>query len=270
MGDALHPARRASSRLFLMIRFYIDVSGIKGDPVMVAAGYLATQTTWRRFERAWGAILRDAHVREFHATDFYNGRGEFKGWDVKGERHVRFAKRFTGAAAKYPHYGVGFGVELSAFDEELGPTLEKSRTPHRRYTPAMFCVANCLRNAARDLLGPSQEVATVILEGGEGVGEIIDHLYFLKSLGRGWVNAYVSFAQMPKCVRPLQAADLLAHEQWRLAKERLNPQGRAVRKSYSSLARHERLGFAMATRANLRASVPGILAFLDRNPEYGA
>jgi len=269
IGDALHPGHSSAARRFLVIRFYLDVSGKASDPVMVAAGYLADEKRWRKFERAWGDILRDAQVSEFHATDFFNARGAFSGWDLKSERHRTFAERFTGAVAKHTQIGFAFGVEVGAMDEKWSELQKRINTPHNRYTPLMVCLCACLTRAARSCLAPPHQAA-VIFEEGDGMGETIEYLNYLKRMGEGWPLSYVSFTTMGKSARPLQAADLLAHESWRRLKEVLKTSGRAERKSLLALLRHKDVEIQLLTKETMRGTSLRIAKWLDENPRFAA
>ncbi len=251
-------------------RFYVDVSGADEHTYLAAAGYLSSPDAWARFSRAWRAILRDAGgVHVFHATDFYSARGEFKGWDTTSDRHKSFAMRFTGAATAHTACGIAFGLNRQASDEIVGPAVLSIGTPHAQMTGATFCIMNCLAQAARVVLKPNtQHRAAVILEEGPGIGGTIKMLHHLKEVGEGWTGAYVSFDTMPKTHFPLQAADLLAHEAWRRITEVAQPTGREIRKSMRALLRGDRLDVTYAGDEDLRKSLPALVQFLRRHPEY--
>jgi len=157
-----------------MVRFYIDVSGKDVSRVIAAAGYLSREEQWARFEKAWGATLRDADARHFHATDFWSGRGEFRGWELSGARPITFSKRFTHCAAKHCEYGFAFGVDLEHFETELAGVHAKVKTPHDRLTPSMLCFARILNTAAHFTLRPYGASAAVLIEEGDDTGEIIN------------------------------------------------------------------------------------------------
>lgn len=250
-----------------MIKFYIDLSGKKGDPLIVAGGYIAPEPLWRKFEKAWGKINRDAGVQFFHATDFYAGRDEFKGWDIKSEAHARYAKRYTRAAAEHTSYGFATGINVSSFEKVMVPVLAAVKTPHDRVTPDTYCLMNLLHQTAQTILKPGMQIA-VIIEEGPGMGEAISFLYWLKEVGEGWTQPYVSFTPMDKKERPLQGADLLAHESWRRLKQVIEPDGREIRKSLQSLLRYERVAINYINEQHMRDSVPHIKNLLRMSPAY--
>lgn len=138
IGDVLHPARRASDRNWFVARFYIDTSGKKTDRVMAAGGYLNSEERWKAFGKAWNAILRDVGVKEFHATDFFNGRGEFSGLKPNSDEQIQLCKRFARACDKHAGPGVVFAFDVRAFETECSAIARKMQTPHGRETPLMF------------------------------------------------------------------------------------------------------------------------------------
>lgn len=253
-----------------MIRAYVDVSGGKEHRVIAAAAYFATDAQWKRFEKSWSAILRDAKVDHFHATDFYSCRGAFKDWARNSPRQNQFSARFAGAAKKHTQYGFAFGVDLDHFDRELGAVHAKVNTPHRRMTPAMVCVARVLNRAARLVLSADAPPVAVYLEEGRGVGEVIDFLQALKRLGEPSLRPYISFETAPKSERPLQAADLIAHESWRRITEHLDPKGRDIRKPLKILLMDERVELHLATKNDFRRMASKLEMFLADHPDYAA
>ena len=253
-------------------QFYVDVSGATEHTYITAGGYLAGPLAWARFGKAWRAILRDAgNVSVFHATDFYNAHGGFEGWDLKGEGHRAFAKRFTRAATAHTACGIAFGMNRLAYAEIVAPVLQSVGTPHARMTETTFCIMQCLAHAARVVLKPNSGFrADVILEDGPGMGSALEMLKHMKQVGEGWTGAYTSFTTMPKAQFPLQAADLLVHEAWRRITEVAEPTGREIRKSMLALLRGEKLDVTYAGDQDLRRSLPALIRFLEVHPEYGA
>jgi len=98
-----------------VLRFFGDVSGRQEGEFLVVAGYLGNQSQWKRFEHEWQLALAEAGAGSFHATDFFNFRGDFQGWDHDRARHNRFAKRFTAIAESKTECAVGRGVHVPAF-----------------------------------------------------------------------------------------------------------------------------------------------------------
>jgi len=80
-----------------MLEAYMDESGIHdGAHACVIAGYWGSKKKWRRFEKRWPEILKDANepsLKEFHSTEFWNSKGKrhgiFADWsDAKADKFV--------------------------------------------------------------------------------------------------------------------------------------------------------------------------------------
>lgn len=80
-----------------MLEAYMDESGIhEGAQVCVVAGYWGSAKKWRRFERRWPEIIKGADeptLKEFHSSEFWNSKGERRGifarWsDAKADRFI--------------------------------------------------------------------------------------------------------------------------------------------------------------------------------------
>jgi len=95
LEQRVHP--RDGEKEFCMIEAYMDESGIHdGAHVCVIAGYWGTVKKWKKFENRWKAILRDANeptLVEFHSTDFWHKddsrKGVFARWsNQKADRFI--------------------------------------------------------------------------------------------------------------------------------------------------------------------------------------
>jgi hypothetical protein len=233
-----------------VFKFYLDDS--KRPGVMAVGGYVAHTDQWAKFEEEWGLRLRQAGVGVFHATDFYNSYGEFKGWDAQKQR--KFAKYFTAIAERQTELAIGRAVENAAYAEHVAPILAASHwSPHGRITPLMWCARTCLEALAvrHARFVPSSESIAVVFEEGDGVGETIDYMRGLQKRGAPFAERYVSFDDGPKSLMPLQAADLIVHEGIRSVQERVSPTGRRKRKSMERLVQGERVDLRVFTRRDL-------------------
>jgi len=253
-----------------VIRLYLDDAGSeKKDVAFAMGGYIATEKRWAQFERDWRGALDDADIDVFHATDFFSRRGRYnkKGdryEDWPDHRHIKFAKRFTAIAESNTDAGVVRGVDVAAYSDLVLPeSVFRVGTPHNRMVPRMFCVRTCLEWIARRWPDrPKKEPIVVILEEGPGVGEVIDWCIWLKR-HTSWGAVYCTFTPAPKSSLPLQAADLVAHEGWRLLKETLAPTGRPPRRSLGRLLRRHGVDIGASTRAQLIAGIPEVIKFAN-------
>lgn len=242
----------------LVLKFYGDCAGKNPDHVFrVAAGYLGTVDQWSAFESRWQPILDDAGVDYFHATDFFNVREEFEGWELNSPRHTEFAKRFC-AAVTPELLPVAHGLELEPFHRLVAPLMEgMPDSPHRRYTPTMHCYMNLVRKL-RFADPTSNESVAVFLEQEDGLGEFIDYFILHKERGTIWTRQIATIVPVGKKCLPVQAADLLSHEAWRLAKEQRTPTGRPLRKSFLSLVEDSAAFMLWDTEEKMREDLPSI------------
>lgn len=255
----------------LRLRLYLDDSGSQTQTsAFVMAGWIASEKKWKRFEREWQLALDEAGIDIFHATDFFNRKGtcnakgdRYEEWS--DEKHIHFARRFAAIAANPRHNcaGVGRGIDVSAYRDLILPQPLFPNTPHDRFTPILFCTQTCLEWTAKTLgpLLPEGDQIAVYFEQGRGVGETIEWCGYLQE-HTSWGSLYCSFTPGSKSALPLQAADLLAHETWRHIKERINPTGRPLRKSFQRLLRGERISINMGTREQFLACLEFIKRFL--------
>jgi hypothetical protein len=247
----------ANADYIAVFKFFLDDSARGG--VFAVGGYVAHISQWEKFEEEWRPRLRQAGVDVFHATDFYNAHGEFKGWDYK--KQIKFAKLFTAIAEKQTEIGIAHAIDVAAFNELLAPILAaRYWTPHGKVTPLIWCtrtVLAALVNRHSQFVPPTQPLQ-IIFETGDGVGEAIDYFRGLKERGAPWLSQIVSFADGDKRVLPLQAADLIVHEAVRSAIETIHPSGRAKRKSMLRLVEGERVEVRVLTRQNAVDAVPAI------------
>lgn len=229
---------QSPSGLVLVLRLYCDASGTKGQISQVVGGFLASEAQWKSFEHEWQCALDAAKVIAYHATEFFSFQGEFAGWDKPDlKKHIRFAKRFASIAGRHRTAFVSRGVDLAGY-EKAAPVIAQSfpGAPHERFTPLMFChliVMNELNNPQVGV--PLGEKVAVILEDEKGAGEVVDYVNARKRGGAEWAQIVSSITTLGKEYLPLQGADLLAHESWRLCNEIIAPTGRELRRSFKKL-----------------------------------
>lgn len=246
-----------------MLLLRADTSGKDTDLVRVAGCYIAHEKKWKIFDRKWRDALEAAKVTEFHATDFYNFRRQFKGWDKDLDRHIRFAKRFTRIAATRTLVGFSHGVEVEPFNRLIAPILKGLKSsPHDRFTPLMLCSTQLLHYVGKTWQRHFGPIA-VLFEEEEGIGEMIEYFNYIKRNTKPkWIEPFVTIGTGPKSILGLQAADLLAHESWRRIKEHLQPTGRQLRKSFKCLLNDGKIAVRLTSETELTAMVPTIQRYM--------
>ena len=242
-------------RQVIVLKLYLDDS--KRDNVFTVGGFIAPIEMWTdRFEPEWSLALRLAKVPAFHATDFFSFRGDFKGWDKDLPKHTKFAKRFAAIADNHTSACMARGIGLDGHAELVRnhPALI-AHAPHGRVTPTMWCTRTCLEWVTTTWKQrPPHEAIAVILEEGDGVGEVIEYLHRLKKQAAPWMPPFVSFATGTKALLPLQAADYLVHEARRRISAVHFPEGpdiRKIRKSFKRLIESDGVSIKYWTRENL-------------------
>jgi len=208
----------------------MDDSGThEGSHNCVVAGYWAGVNEWRRFERAWKAVLDREGLREFKANEFWprpGGRriGPYRDWS--DERHRALIIDLLKII--YRSRIVPFGCGVLGAEWEMQPvafrelaTIANSPAqvkplllPFQRniYRAASYCYPGMTMSFTFDRNGHSQ-IQSGILRCYSAVkdGAIRDGDRLAKCLGD------IGFADSIEAI-PLQSADLLAYEMHRYAK----------------------------------------------------
>lgn len=253
----------------VVLQLYADTSGKATSAVWAAAGYIAEEKQWKHFNKEWQRALDEAKVSAFHATDFFNYHGEFKGWNEDPPKHEKFAKRFTAIAEKQTEVGFARGLEVEPYQRLMAPAVRGLRSaPQREMTPLMMCASKLLHDIA-SMWRPHRGPIAALFEREHGIGQAIDYFNYLQYRIRApWTKAFVTVETGGKELLPLQAADLLAHESWRRMKEYIKPSGRLVRKSMQRLLKHSGIEMRMFTEADIAAVVPRIRAYMLADKLY--
>jgi hypothetical protein len=244
----------------VVIKFFADASGKSDQAAFVTAGYAGTETQWEAFEAEWAAALTGAGVQMFHATDFFNFRGEFTGWDADPKQHRHFAKTFTAIAEGRTDVAIARGVDIEAYERVIAPAGFAKHRPQGRFPAMIFCASTMLYEIA---IAPryKDRLFEVVFEEEAGASDLIAYLDWCKRRGETWLARFARIGIGAKRVLPLQAADLIAHELWRHLREMLHPTGRPQRKTLTRLSRRNRVEFKVATELELTQIVPKVLAF---------
>jgi hypothetical protein len=198
-----------------VIELYGDISGKPQDIAMVAAAYFGTEAEWAAVDRAWAEALREAGVGYFHATDFFGCHREFADWTPNSKRHRAMAERFTAIAERHGLDGYAFGVEVTAFQDVVQPLMTKLPRKLRVQAARTFCVQGVLSRVANSLLKnplPRYERIAITFEAEKGIGEAVDFFWHCKRKREDWTRGMLDFTTANKDSRPVQVADLLAHQ----------------------------------------------------------
>lgn len=226
-----------------MVYVYGDLSGTADSKVLAAGCYLGRKHQWDAAVAEWTKVLRDAQVKEFHATDFFSGFGEFAGdeWNPKGEKHREYAARFTAVASDAGLIGFAFAMDCAAFSSVLAPELKKEKRKYRSTHPRTYSTFSSVARVAQFLEKanhPATERVQIVFEHEQGAGRFSDFFEESRKRRERWTYWFDGFTTADKSLVPLQIADLLAHEAWRRVKAIMADPAAKLRKSFERMLIH--------------------------------
>ena len=198
----------------MTLGLYFDKSGPNDEiPAVTVAGVISTSERWTEFSKKWEEALYEFDdLPFFHMSEYESGIGPYKDWNERGVKRERFG-RLLDIIEEHVMATVGASVSLadcaaSFSDRPLGPayTLTASHCmnmiPQYRYL-----------HEQRD-----EEVIYTFEAGDWGYGKlrgIYDEMY-----DEPWRHKFNRLGSRLKKEHkespPLQAADILAYEGWKL------------------------------------------------------
>ena len=228
-----HPLQAPASRkVFAMLVAYMDDSGTHDtSPNTVLAGYWGSVNEWRRFERAWRAVIDSEGIERFHAKEFWpripgKGRiGPYATWT--DERHARFIDRLLKVIeeTKITPFACGMLAseweQLSAAHKQAMTSNSVERLQQRTLLPLhrillripTYCHSHKVMHFVMELDCKKPAVQHGMLNAFGAVKHGLEQ--DCNPLAAHVGN--LTF-EKPKDATPLQAADLLAYEAHRYAK----------------------------------------------------
>lgn len=252
----LLPSAHEGSRDLGMYGVYFDESRTHADaPYICVAGCLASVDRWERFNVEWAGMLAKHGLTHYHAASCEHQRDEFKGW--KKEDCNALHKANVEIIARHVQHIVCSAVVRQAYDG-------LPRFLNDAWAPYPFCAHNALGMLAAHMKRKRKGdlAAAVFEDGARGKGIVLSTYDFQKKYsipGLGMI-ASIAFGDK-KLVLPLQAADVVAYESAKEAKNASPEVGRQMRKSLETLllaVRHNSMLFDSArfSRAMQLASDP--------------
>ena len=116
LGDILDGMGTPGAQIVAMLRCYYDDAGSDGEsPVVTIAGYVATRIRWEQFEKKSNTLFDEYKVKVFHARDFYNTDGEFRGW-TRAKKEA-FAVKWLNIARRHVICGTAISVAKAKYNE---------------------------------------------------------------------------------------------------------------------------------------------------------
>jgi hypothetical protein len=193
----------------LMLWGFFDESGehdrLTGQLVrLTLGGCWANFEAWQAFSLDWAAILEAFGVRVFHMTDFEADRGEFKGWDKRPDDHRRLLNGLLDTMIRHIHDYVGFSEATPNGDVDFKRIYEENLVS--MIANSSFQSEPAIVLARHNDYGPAK-IALVV--------EATERAFAFKGFKiKTWT------VENPADSCPLQAADLVAYELARFAREK--------------------------------------------------
>jgi hypothetical protein len=207
------PGLAQRDRLVLALHAYFDDSGTHAESeVVTVAGYISSAEQWKVFEQEWGSALNEWGLEFFHMSKFANKAPGYADWTDQ-DRRFRFA-RLVGVMNRHVIASVGIAIPKRAFDQ-IFPKKAKRFVGGAYGLAATACFLEVARVLEPDY--PSARIAYVFEAGTRGSGEIskVFNWNFDDREQRSKMKL-LSITFEGKEFLPLQAADILAYELYRL------------------------------------------------------
>ncbi|MGC1185781.1 MAG: hypothetical protein WA871_00165 [Candidatus Acidiferrales bacterium] len=158
--------------MLVMLNAYLD-RGTKSDAeeeAMTIACAIFKRTPYKQFTRAWNPTLSAWNAKSFHATDFYNGAGEFKRDTPERERLFEVdSKRIPGMLGNAIYRGHTFQFNPAEFNRVAPPGwLDRYGSSVHAHAVHICLVFN---GFWRQTTCPSEKFAYFIESGELGIGE---------------------------------------------------------------------------------------------------
>lgn len=208
-----------------MLVAYFDESGTHGEAARVTtvAGLVGDSREWARLEYEWRKRL--GQIKCFHATDCAAGDGEFRGLSVEDRRDlsINLAKIIASSGDRL--VAVGGAVYRDDWNYAVSDIIKAQF--HTRYH---FCLSMALMQVSELSLkhADGDPVAYVFAKHDE-YGEYAQTIHEVFSKSKTLPIGHMGFGE-PKCVVPLQMADLYAYENYKELLTQLDEPGLRVAK----------------------------------------
>lgn len=108
----------------------LDKSGDVDKPLVVVAGFIASDRQWDRMGKAWNRATKG--IEEFHMADFMADQKEFNAKDWPQWRKDKLIRKLAEIIAEQTRARVAIGVSCQAFHEaDLSQAKEYARDEYR-------------------------------------------------------------------------------------------------------------------------------------------
>jgi hypothetical protein len=210
---SLHPSGAEYMAVACPVRGYIDDSGHEKDPnhnVVAMACYLSPLDKWRVFERQWGEVLGDNKIPYLHMKEW---------WDEKGHIYAHIKGNPAKEASLFSDLSnvIKTNVELCANSSVILDGLRKINSEYSidldAYSLALYGCLVVLRQDRWD-----EDFHLIIDKVDKPHSKIERAQAYAKTDVRHNIRPEkipitpIQDSESAKCIRPLQACDLMAWE----------------------------------------------------------
>jgi Protein of unknown function (DUF3800) len=198
-----------------MFTAYFDESGTSdNEDVAVVAGYLSSVAMWNTFNARWSKLLAQYGIKQMHRSELETFHGEFSGWSpIRRTEFVQKAHTIIKRCTYLP-----FGVAIVKRDfEEAFPLGHAAR----RFGLYSWGVHGCLTALGKWCQTKNlKEPISFVFEAGSAGRDQVDKTFAMlhkNNPDRSADDCQIrSWTFADKDVLPLQAADLIAYELYKL------------------------------------------------------
>jgi hypothetical protein len=226
-----------------MLAIYCDDSGTdKTNRSAVVAGYLSSVAQWELFIKEWEATLKGFKVKQMHRSDLETFNGEYtqaRGWNP--DRRKAFLQRLQPIITRRTKLPIGTAVIRKDYDE-IVPEQVRAKFGGVYGWCAHTCLVKLRIWCDRKCRRHQNPIEWVFEAGTIGHGQVhsmFDELYGKQQNGRDWLHNWriKRWSFQGKDTVPLQAADVLAYEVFKLVENQIldNSKKHDVRQSMRHL-----------------------------------
>lgn len=245
----------------MMFTLYLDESYSHPPAPLIytVAGYIATDTEWRKFKKEWRRELDRAGIDFFHMAKYEARKKEYEGWS--NEKRVEVLKRLHRTIHRRILTGFAASVVVADYNEVMNPNIRRGYgEPHE------FAVISCMKQIRGwgEEKGYREPIAYVLESGSDRQRVVNLSFQFMdEEQRREYRIGSWAFADK-RDLNPLQAADILAYEMTKEMCRRLDESStRPVRRStWNLFMGHSDARLIYADREQL-------LLILDKSAELG-
>jgi len=209
-------------RYMAMFYFFCDESydsKSKHPRTYVVAGFIATERTWEKVQRPWQAKNKRVGVSAFHASHLNAKRYEFEGWsEQRSKRYTQDLLKILQAQKEKLHV-FSAGILVRDYERII------SEEGRRKFgSPYIVCFKECVTSIAESIYqtGSPEDKFTVIFDKNEFWKEASTIFDALKE-NTEWSahrHLWLCAPSNPLQFVPLQPADLIAYESFKLLHDR--------------------------------------------------